>query len=422
MAVKARHIAAAALLCAAVFAGGVALVRGIASHVIDDGYAGSESCRECHEREYGLWLTGPHTRQFRAATNEVKGAVWAIGINDVVQYFRPLGGGRLQTMPWSWDLKRREWYNTTGSMVRDWIPGDGPVHWTHESLTFNSSCMGCHVAPAWRGYDAKSRTYSSHWMEPRISCEGCHGPLKRHVKLPLLFGAKKLGDESCIACHVKLYGDAIESQSQDLPELVRRERAAMDPANIVMLEDIDFTADGRDLGENYTITRWMMRVGVGKEGTPGCLTCHTSSGRTRAKGDANCTACHADKSVEVHGRHAKGGARRPTCVDCHMPSTSFARITHVDHSLRPPDPGLAVMHGGSSACAKCHSRGEEENSKIVEGWFPDSSRREKVRREARLVMRARIRDPEVEPEAREYIDSPDANPVVAESLRRLLSL
>lgn len=422
MAVKARHIAAAALLGAAVFAAVVTVVRGIALCTIDDGYAGSESCRECHEREYGLWLTGPHTRQFRAATNEVQGALWAIGINDVIQYFRPLGGGRLQTMPWSWDIKKREWYNTTGSMVRNWISGDAPVHWTHESLTFNSSCMGCHIAPAWRGYDAKTRTFSSSWLEPRISCEGCHGPLKRHVKMPRLFSAGKLGDESCIACHVKLYSDAIERESSSLTELERRERAAKDPDNIVMLEDIDFTADGRDLGENYTISRWMMRSGAGRKGMPGCLTCHTTSGRTRFEGDANCTMCHTSKSVETHGRHASGGNSRPTCVDCHMPRTKFARISHVDHSLRPPDPMLAVLHGGSSACAQCHSRSEEENAKIVEQWFPDGTRRDIVRREAVLVERARRRDPDVEKEAREYIASPDANPVVAESLRRLLSI
>ena len=385
-----------------------------------DGYAGSESCRECHEREYGLWLTGPHTVHFRAATNEVAGSLWAIGRKDVIQYLRAMSGGRLQTMPWSWDIAKGEWYSTTKSMVRDWIPGDGPIDWRHEALTFNRACMGCHIAPSWQGYDPVKRTFSTSWKEPRISCEGCHGPLKRHCAMPHIFRASRLDDESCVACHVKLYGEAIERQSTDLPEYERRSRAAKDASNIVMLEDFDFTADGRDLGENYTITRWMMRPTAGRKDGPSCLTCHTSSGRTRFKGDANCTSCHSGKSAEVHGHHPIASKSRPTCVDCHMQKTSFARISHYDHSFRPPDPRLAVMHGGSSSCSQCHSRSEAENAEIVEKWFPASPRREKIRREASLIERARKDDPEVFTEAASYMVEKDANPVVVESLKRLL--
>ncbi|MBR1870266.1 MAG: ammonia-forming cytochrome c nitrite reductase subunit c552 [Kiritimatiellae bacterium] len=393
----------------------LALALGIVSWVAWRGYdaatgpeyAGSISCRACHEKEYELWRTSPHAMQFRAATNEIPSSLWAIGRTNIVQYLRAMPGGRLQTMPWAWDLRRKEWYSMPDSMVRDWIPGDAPLHWTHDAFTFNSNCMQCHVSPSWANFSPADGTFSTTWLEPTITCEGCHGPLRPHTKFPLLCPATRLDATSCKSCHSKTYRDG----------------------ELVALEDIDFTADGRDLGEYYTWTRFLMspclRTANAASQTPTCLSCHTTSGRTKTDSITSCTQCHADKLADAsHSRHksqSSDPARPlPSCTDCHMPKTSFARIKHSDHSFRPPDPRLALDYGGASACAQCHKdRTEEENARIVEAWHPSSRLRERIRLEAELVARARRGDPDVWQDARQYLSSPHANPVIRTTLERL---
>ena len=342
-------------------------VRRRMANVWAERYAGSESCRRCHEREYALWSTGPHTKQFRAATNECQGALWAIGGRDVIQYLRAMPGGRLQLMPWSWDVRKKEWYNTAQSFVRDWIPGDAPLDWHHSAFTFQTSCMGCHIAPSWE----RPAVPGKHWIEPTISCEGCHGPLYAHTRAPHLFKMPaRLDSSSCMACHAKISGQALAAQPPGLDALTRRKRALDMPNGLVMPEDdIDFTADGRTLGETYTWTQWTLNPCAAAKGGPDCLTCHTSSGRTRKQGSEACTSCHSSKTVAEHGRHPNPGANAPTCLSCHMPPTVFGRIRSTNHSFKPPDPSLAVHFGGKSACANCHlRRSEEKNAAIVEMW------------------------------------------------------
>ena len=55
-----------------------------------------------------------------------------------------------------------------------------------------------------------------------------------------------------------------------------------DHFDIAALEDPDFYPDGRDLGENYTYTSWLMSP-CAKSGKLDCVHCHTSSGRYRFK-------------------------------------------------------------------------------------------------------------------------------------------
>jgi hypothetical protein len=57
---------------------------------------------------------------------------------------------------------------------------------------------------------------------------------------------------------------------------------AKDHYDLITLENPDFYADGRDLGENYTYTSWLMSPCL-KSGKLHCVTCHTSSGRYRFK-------------------------------------------------------------------------------------------------------------------------------------------
>jgi hypothetical protein len=89
-----------------------------------------------------------------------------------------------------------------------------------------------------------------------------------------------------------------------------------DHLDLVTLENPDYCADGRDLGENYTYTTWLMSPCF-KAGRLDCLKCHTSSGRYRFKDEARaneaCLPCHAGrvKDAAAHIHHPPGAQPGP---------------------------------------------------------------------------------------------------------------
>ncbi len=133
-----------------------------------------------------------------------------------------------------------------------------------------------------------------------------------------------------------------------------------DHFDLVTLEDPDYYPDGRDLGENYTLTSWLLSPCV-KSGQLTCLHCHTSSGRYKfkdpAKANQACLPCHQQR-VEQAAAHIHHDLDKPgtpgTCISCHMPMTEFARMRRTDHSMLPPTPAATLKFKSPNACNLCH--------------------------------------------------------------------
>jgi len=179
------------------------------------GYAGSVSCRECHEKFYQLWSTSrhglamqPYTAEFACKEltpqgNEIKignssyradlsgstGFVrereagrgkryrieQALGGKNVYYFLTPFEKGRLQTLPVAYDVQKKEWFDTAASGIRHFPGGQAgqKVEWKDPAYTFNTSCYGCHVSQLSTNYDLKTDTYKTTWAEPGINCETC---------------------------------------------------------------------------------------------------------------------------------------------------------------------------------------------------------------------------------------------------------
>ena len=353
------------------------------------GYAGSKSCMACHEKFYQLWSTSLHglamqpynaefgkttltpqggdvaIGKFKYRADLTKGSVSETGPKGTTQYrikhvlggknvyyfLTPFPRGRLQTLPLAYDIKKKTWFDTAASGVRH-FPGterDQPVSWRDPGYTFNTGCYNCHVSQLSSNYDLKTDTYKTTWAEPGINCETCHGPSAGHNRVMKetpkgkqpkdlnIISVKKFTPEqhnaSCSGCHAKMSPVTATFTPGD---------RFFDHYDITTLEDPDFYPDGRDLGENYTYTSWLMSS-CAKAGKINCVTCHTSSGRYRFKAEekANdaCMPCHEKqvKNAPAHTHH-KAGTVGSKCVSCHMPMTSFARMNRTDHSMLPPAP------------------------------------------------------------------------------------
>jgi len=454
-------------------------------------FAGSASCRQCHEKFYQLWAPShhglamqPYTFEFAQANLKApqgsirigkyeyiacigreegwvleKGSdgekrllmVHVMGGKNVYYFLTPMERGRLQTLPVAYDVRTGTWFDTAASGVRH-FPGAGtsaPVHWTDPMYTFNTSCHSCHVSQLSTNYDLRAGTYRTTWVEPGINCESCHGPAQEHVRVCRASPAGQIPQDlkiistksftteqtnsMCGSCHAKMSPVSVSFKPGD---------RYFDSFDLTTLEHPDFYPDGRDLGENYTMTTWRMSPCV-KSGKLDCMHCHTSSGHYRfadegsgvrgqgsdtgslipagQKSNAACLPCHQDKvdSATVHTHHKADGAGN-RCIVCHMPMTDFARMTRSDHSMRPPVPAATLRFKSPNACNICHSDKDPTwADQQVRQWHSDDYQKPILERAA-LVEAARRGDWRRLSAMLAYIGSKDRDEIVAASLVRLL--
>ena len=439
------------------------------------GYAGSRSCIQCHEKFYKLWSTSfhglsmqPYTAAFAKAKLTPQATVIAIGKyryradisggtgwviekgpdgekkypmeqvvgGKYVYYFlTTLERGKLQTLPLAYDVHKKEWFDTAASGIRHFPDAqhtDSPVFWKDQAYTFNTACFGCHVSQMRTNYDLKTDTYKTVWKEPGINCETCHGPSEEHNRVceeagqgnvPAdlkLISAKKFTvaqhNDSCGSCHAK---------AMVLTNNFKPGERFFDHYDLATLEDADFYPDGRDLGENYTHTTWMMSPCV-QSGKLSCIHCHTSSGRYRFKAEdkANnaCLPCHKERveNAAAHTNHPPG-TPASKCIACHMPKTEFARMKRSDHSLLPPTPAVTRAYKSPNACNVCHTDKDAKwADETVRTWRKRDYQAPVLYRTG-LIDAARKRDWNRLPEMIGFLDKKqDRDEIVATSLIRLL--
>jgi tetratricopeptide (TPR) repeat protein len=436
-------------------------------------YSGSQSCMECHEKFYRLWAPSHHglamqpftpelfqtklTAQVESlaisdsdcrvefdgeqgwiemsgpAGNKKYPIVHAMGGKNVYYFLTPMDRGRLQVLPLAYDVRRRSWFDTAKSGIRHFQDiEEEPVDWKDPEYTFNTSCYGCHVSQFTRNYDPETDTYHSVWREPGINCEACHGSAVEHVRVCRRAEAgkppedlkidvirppeysRKIASDACSVCHAK--GSPITVSYRPGDDF-------FDHFDLGVLELPDYYPDGRDLGENYTYTQWLMSP-CARSGQMDCLHCHTSSGRFRFADDAEneaCMPCHAEKveNASTHSHHQDGSAGS-LCISCHMPMTEFARMRRSDHSMLPPTPSVTIAFNSPNACNICHA---DKDAAWADEWVRRWRKRDyqaPVLHRASLIDAARRRDWEKLPAMLEYLDRDDNDAVFTASLIRLL--
>ena len=394
-------------------------------------FVGSKSCIDCHANFYKLWSTSwhglalqPYTpkfaaehltaqpddiaigkRKFRAEIGEGQGWVREEGPDGEKQYpiLHVMGGknvyyflavlerGRLQVLPVAYDVQKRVWFDTAASGVRHFPDRrDEALDWKDRLYTFNTACFNCHVSQLATNFDLKTETYHTSWGEPGISCESCHGPAGEHVRIAEAGGkgqtSKELGiirtleftpdqmNDLCATCHAKM----IPLSTNFIPG-----DKFFDHYDLITLEHPDFYPDGRDLGENYTATSWLMSPCL-KSGKLDCNHCHTPSGRLRfgpEQGNQACLPCHEQyvKNPVEHGHHA-AGSKGNDCIACHMPMTRFAAMGRTDHSMRPPMPAATLAYKSPNACNLCHADQDAAwSEEWVRKWYPRDYQAETLR-------------------------------------------
>ncbi|HER08676.1 MAG TPA: tetratricopeptide repeat protein [Bacteroides sp.] len=185
-------------------------------------YCGRESCRDCHEKEYNLFLGSDHDMAMDTATAEtvlgnfndvtfthlgVTSRFYTSGgryyvhtegpdgemddfeishvfaIRPLQQYLVAFPGGRYQCLPICWDTRPAEeggqrWFHIYQD---ERIPPDDLLYWTRVTQNWNYMCAECHSTHVKKNYSHKRKSYHTTWSEIDVSCEACHGPGSRHI-------------------------------------------------------------------------------------------------------------------------------------------------------------------------------------------------------------------------------------------------
>ena len=407
-------------------------------------YAGSRSCRDCHEEQFKLWESSHHAlaerpvdpaidkdafdppRSIKHATQTstattagqdlvlqtlgLSGKVdpykmtRVIGVSPLLQFMTENDNGRVQAAEMAWDPHKKEWFNVYGD--EDRRPGEWG-HWTGRGMNWNAMCASCHNTRLRKNYDSKTDSYHTRMAEMGVGCESCHGPMKDHadwqnkyvnaLSKPVVDPTAKYFDrdqyrDNCGPCHARrteLTGDFIPGQS------------FYDHHSLVFPDETDiFYADGQIRDEDYEFTSFlssrMHSAGVR------CFDCHEPhSTKLRLPGNQMCMYCHNGKVEGIpgidplaHSHHKSIDQPGGRCVDCHMPLTTYMqRHPRRDHGFTIPDPLLTKQFGIPNACGRCHAeKGNDWMLATVNEWYGDKMNTP-YRQRAQMVAMAKTNAP-----------------------------
>ncbi|MCH8278654.1 MAG: hypothetical protein IIC12_06975, partial [Proteobacteria bacterium] len=192
------------------------------SPLLPAGFSGSTACESCHAAQYRDWLGSDHElamqvadsstvlADFEAAEFEYFGTTtsfftrdgeyfvrtangqgeqqdyrvaYTFGVYPLQQYLVEFPGGRLQSLPFSWDTRAsvdggQRWFHLYGD---EYIGPDDELHWTGRNQNWNFMCAECHSTNLVMGYDAATHSFNTTYSEISVGCEACHGPATHHI-------------------------------------------------------------------------------------------------------------------------------------------------------------------------------------------------------------------------------------------------
>ena len=254
-----------------------------------------------------------HGRSFLAETGSGQGWVaetspdgvttnpirYLLGGKGLFYILTELGDGRLQALPLAYDVRRREWFDAVSSARGPHTAGRDPAldDWHNPSRTFQVACVKCHSSQSVSAPDPGGAVFpKTTWLEPGINCEVCHGPRPSMSDLP-----RRAQEESRPPTCASSAAEPDRRQNnataavprQDGPHHRRLPPGGLcfDHFDLVTLESADYHPDGRDIGENYTMTSWLMSP-CAKAGGPTASTATPRAAAT-ASGRAGKQRLHA---------------------------------------------------------------------------------------------------------------------------------
>jgi hypothetical protein len=370
-------------------------------------YAGSASCRECHEKDFERWSHDWHaralapadaknvagdfgSRHFRGESSEAwmsrtggnfvmrthnrEGqpadypVSWVIGGKRMQDSITVMPDGRWQVLPVYFHVTGGGAWVDYNETKQGHVTPDHPFFWTNFRRTANKECLECHATGIDVRYDRTTHTWSTELTDAGVACEACHGPGARHAETKEKRDIvrpdhidKELALSICARCHgprdplfplLDVHdqfrpGERYDDRYQALVITDGTERSG------------EYFADGRPSSSTFE-TQALLQSRCYRTGGVTCLTCHTAPHAEShlddelkpGARDVSCRTCHAAVAAQgvAHTHH-----RNATCLDCHMPKILTGVLDKfADHSIDVPNIRNTIAHGVPNACGVCH--------------------------------------------------------------------
>jgi len=384
-------------------------------------FAGSETCRDCHEKNFDRWSHDWHSRALSKASPEFvvgrfkdahfKGdsseawmrsdaqkyamrtrnregqlvdhdVSWVIGGKRMQDAVTVMPDGRWQVLPVYYHVTGKGAWVDYNESKQGRVTPDHPWFWTNFRRTANKECLECHATGVDIRYERATHEWSTTMVDAGVACEACHGPGARHAETKAkgdIFRPAKNDMSVCGRCHgprEPLFPLMVAAQ-QFQPG--QRYDDRYQP--LVVTDGTDrsgeYFADGRPSSSSFEYQA-LLQSRCFRAGGATCLTCHTAPHKEHAANEMrdadSCRSCHALPAE--HSHHAKA-----TCVDCHMPALVSGVLDHFpDHTIDVPNPADTVRHGVPNACNHCHAdKSPQEMQQATERWWPNVAARQSRR-------------------------------------------
>ena len=353
-----------------------------------DDFIGSESCEECHEDQYNLWLGSTHGRAggwpspdiviapFDGNPMRFFDAVVTPSITEsgsyiftveqggnppvVLEVAGVVGGGHMvgggtqgfvssfadgtvRFLPFDYIRDEAVWFcNTLG--MGAWVPitesmrlsdcMDWPPNRILGTERRNDTCQECHGSQILLTYDEEAGRYDTKILSLDINCESCHGPGRLHVELA---DAGFPEDAEDLAVNV------LSGLDKDGSLNVCFQCHAL--KSVVSSEYLP----GKPLHSHYSLKSWLVGESPfhpdGRIRTFAYQQNHVYSD-CYLNGSMTCVDCHDPHSQEyrdIWGRTLSNRFADEQCTDCH-PSKAENPELHTFH-----EPGTE-----GSLCVDCH--------------------------------------------------------------------
>lgn len=356
--------------------------------VVNPQFAGRQTCLECHEKEYNLWVGSDHDNAMDTAIAETvlgdfnnaeftrdgftsrfytregkyyvytKGPggipgefqiAYTFGVRPLQQYLVPFEGGRLQCLQIAWDTELKRWYHLHDYVYSgEDIDPDDWLYWTNNGQNWNTMCAECHSTNLKKNYSLQKKVYNTTWFEIDVSCEACHGPGSEHNRwanfnkderpeaenYALVVPTSNISSqklvEQCAYCHARRTSFEDFMYPRDQVFDIMSPQLPIEPY---------YYHDGQILEEDYvygSFTQSKMH-----------------------KKDVRCTFCH-----DAHSLKLKFDGNR-LCYQCHI-EEKYSNYNHHFHKLPGEDGKPLILDDGKkvvpvgegSKCILCHMPGE----------------------------------------------------------------
>lgn len=409
-------------------------------------YVGKDACKSCHLQAYNDWVGSHHDRAMAIANDstvlgnfnnqqmEAQGFThkmykrdgkffvetdgedgqlhefevkYTFGYTPLQQYLVEFDGGKLQTLPLTWNTVDSCWYHMVDSVYQhEEINADNWLHWTNQAQNWNSMCAECHSTNLQKNYDYTTDTYHTTYSEINVSCEACHGAGSKHVEwanLPeysqeqipnygLEVQTSNIDQQAyvnlCARCH---------SRKSSLGDFDPGAASTFDYMIPAVPDEPNWHIDGQIKEEDYVYASFLQSKMYHREIK--CSDCHNvHSGERLFEGNKLCLQCHNAEQYDTYEHHHHKAAGQPgetvisesgvrfdvgsgtECVNCHMHGQYYMGVDYRnDHSFRIPRPDLSIKYGTKNACNQCHANESNQWSlNYVNKWYGASKRRHYV--------------------------------------------